>query len=180
MDLDEIIFSKFVKYFSSRKKDKEAADKNVVWLEQIKPKLLIMARAFSGHPIEIYPALNEGGYKDNNFFLPASVNYFSESKNNFLFFVFRIVYMAVQKKLKHHWTEMDNNREDIEASREMSKEKSTEVLQYFQDNYINVYELYIELRKSIKNDIKEDWDVLFFGKWMVSSPEDDIQSKNFE
>lgn len=180
MDLDEIIFSKFVKYFSSRKKDKEAADKNVVWLEQIKPKLLIMARAFSGYPIEIYPALNEGGYKDNNFFLPASVNYFSESKNNFLFFVFRIVYMAVQKKLKHHWTEMDNNREDIEASREMSKEKSTEVLQYFQDNYINVYELYIELRKSIKNDIKEDWDVLFFGKWMVSSPEDDIQSKNFE
>ncbi|MGB1309155.1 MAG: NorD protein, partial [Oceanihabitans sp.] len=67
---DEYIFTKFAFFFKKRKKNKEAALQHVVYLKDIKPRLTIFARAITGDAIEIFVAEREGGYRNNNFFLP--------------------------------------------------------------------------------------------------------------
>lgn len=73
LELDEYVFGKVVKYLKKRKENNKEVLARSVFLEDMKPRLTLMARALTGHPIEIFPAEREGGYKDNNFFLPISV-----------------------------------------------------------------------------------------------------------
>ena len=70
---DEYIFTKFAFFFKKRRKKKEAELQHAVNLSDIKPRLTIFARAITGKPIEIYEAQREGGYKNNNFFLPPTL-----------------------------------------------------------------------------------------------------------
>ncbi len=70
---DEYIFTKFAFFFKKRKKKREAELGYAVNLIDIKPRLTIFARAITGESIEIYEAEREGGYKNNNFFLPKKV-----------------------------------------------------------------------------------------------------------
>ena len=72
MDLDEILFTKFSKYFKKRNRENDPLAFRRVHLQDIVSKLTLIARAFSGYNIEIFPAEVEGGYKDLNFFLPKS------------------------------------------------------------------------------------------------------------
>lgn len=69
MELDELIYSKVLSFFKSQE-NKEEANPNLVRLDMISPKLTIIARAITGKAIEIFPAESEGGYRNNNFFLP--------------------------------------------------------------------------------------------------------------
>mgnify|MGYP000509748990 CR=1 FL=1 len=70
---DEYIFTKLAYYFKRKKKEKEQAISCAVNLIDIKPRLLILARAITGESIEIYEAEREGGYKNTNFFLQHQV-----------------------------------------------------------------------------------------------------------
>ena len=79
MDIDELLFGTVSKYFKKRNKKKILLDNNAVFLKDVKPRLTILARAITGNPIEIFPAEREGGYKNNNFFLPI---YFNELSND--------------------------------------------------------------------------------------------------
>ena len=67
---DEYIFTKFAHFFKRRSKRREAKIPHAVRLNEIKPRLLLFARAVTGEPIEIFEAEQEGGYKNNNYFLP--------------------------------------------------------------------------------------------------------------
>ena len=94
MDIDELIFTKVVRYFGAKKKAKAEANEVRVILDEIKSRLVLVARAFSGQAIEIYPANNEGGYKGNSFFLPQSMILFDTKNDNLIFYYYRVVYMT--------------------------------------------------------------------------------------
>ena len=76
MDLDEILFGSVAKFFKNRNKKKILLDTNALFLNDIKSRLTLLARAITGEAIEIFPAEKEGGYKNNNFFLPIFFNEF--------------------------------------------------------------------------------------------------------
>jgi nitric oxide reductase NorD protein len=72
MAIDEYLFGKASNFFRTRKKPSAETEQRTVYLENIRPRLLVLSRAASGEAIEIYPAEKEGGYKGLNFFLPVS------------------------------------------------------------------------------------------------------------
>jgi len=99
MDLDELLFGKISKYFKKRNKKKILLDNNAVFLKDVRPRLTILARAISGKAIEIFPAEREGGYKNNNFFLPIYFNELSSKEQNLSFYFFRILFLSVQSEM---------------------------------------------------------------------------------
>ena len=91
MALDEYIYGKIASFFSKRKRETVEAQVKTVKLADIKPRLSIFARAITGQSIDIYPAKREGGYKNNNFFLPILYSELSAYEENLSFYLYRIL-----------------------------------------------------------------------------------------
>lgn len=136
MDLDELLFGKVSKYFKQRKKEQILSDHNAVFLKDIKPRLTLLARAISGNPIEIYPAEREGGYKNNNFFLPIFFNEFSSKEANLEFYFFRILFLSIQAGLK-----INQSENEI-----FSEQKKEQVLNSLFKKYPNSKVIYQNLK----------------------------------
>ncbi|MGL6267017.1 MAG: hypothetical protein ACRC2O_03800, partial [Chitinophagaceae bacterium] len=127
MALDEYLYGKISGYFKKNKKVSADVLSKTVLLEDIKPRLAILSRAATGKSIEIFPAEREGGYKRNNFFLPASMSIFPTFQQNLTFYFFRILYLSTQKNLGLNW---DGKEElSIEEARLKARQSSTHVLE---------------------------------------------------
>ncbi len=179
---DEYIFTKFAFFFKKRKKRKEAALVHGVNLNDVKPRLTIFARAITGQSIEIFEAEKEGGYRNNNFFLPTKFYDFETEEENLSFYLFRILYLSIQKNLDLNWN--DNQDHSLIESQLKAEETSTEVLnelfaqfpiaKTYHQNFVDFY----------KNKVttKQPVDYTFiYGKWIRNSPNDNTekQLKNF-
>ena len=103
MALDEFIYGKITNFFSKRKQKTLEAQVKTVKLADIKPRLSIFARAITEASIDIYPAKREGGYKNNNFFLPILYSELSSYEDNLSFYLYRVLYLSVQKNLGINW-----------------------------------------------------------------------------
>lgn len=174
MDLDELLFGAVSKYFKKRKKEKILSDNNAVFLKDIKPRLTILSRAISGNPIEIFPAEREGGYKNNNFFLPIYFNKLDSKEQNLAFYFFRILFLSIQKELEINFVEND----------QLSQEQKNEILNFLFEKYPNSKEIYthIHTRFSEKATDKNPADYSFiFGKLMKNEivPSDENKLENF-
>lgn len=179
---DEYIFTKFANYFKRRKKEKNSTKLFVAKLENLSPRLTIFARAITGKPIEIYEAEREGGYKNNNFFLPKQVGFFSTIEENISFYLFRVLYLSIQKNLNLNWS--DNQEHDVLVSQQKAQECASEVLdKLFEEfpvivKYYNNFIAYFQSKTFNKNSA----DLTFiYGKWMRNLPENEEQQilKNF-
>ena len=179
---DEYIFTKFAHYFKRRRKKKEADLSYAVTLTEVKPRLTIFARAITGKSIEIYDAEREGGYKNNNFFLPSKFAEFKTIEENTSFYLFRILYLAIQKNLLLNWEEVkeytleDSQRKAFETSDKVLHQlfKEFPVTEKYYQKFVNHY-----TQVSTK---KTEVDYSFiYGKWMVNSTEDSSKDtlKNF-
>ncbi|MBP6447098.1 MAG: VWA domain-containing protein [Saprospiraceae bacterium] len=170
MDLDEILFTKFSKYFRKRNKEKDPLAFRRVHLQDIVSKLTLIARAFSGYNIEIFPAEVEGGYKDLNFFLPKSMDLFEDPKDNLKYYFYRIVYLTIQQKQSINWSSVDADP-DLLTSRTKAKESSTKVLSIMEEEYPQVMDIYQNLHTFLANNTKaEDLPLYWlYGKWMKNS-----------
>ncbi len=62
LDLDEWIFGKVARYLKRSRDKAEQSLVQKVDLEQVRPRLTLLARAVSGESIDLYPAEREGGY----------------------------------------------------------------------------------------------------------------------
>ena len=111
---DEYIFTKFAFFFKKRKRIKEAALEHAIDLVDIKPRLTIFARAITGQPIEIFEAEREGGYRNNNFFLPAKFYDFETETENLSFYLFRILYPI---KNSFHFTKTKQQKNNLQTFR---------------------------------------------------------------
>jgi len=175
---DEYIFTKLAYYFKRRKKKKEAGLLDVVNLNDIKSRLYIFARAITGKPIELFDAEREGGYKNNNFFLPENFSEFPTIEENTSFYLFRVLYLSVQKNLDLNWK--DHAEHNLKESQRKAEETSTEVLknlfqqfpvaEKYHQKFVDFYK-----RKS-KNVTSIDYSFIY-GKWMLNIPEDDSNKK---
>ncbi len=175
---DEYIFTKFAFFFKKRRKAKEAELLHAVNLSEIKSRLTIFARAITGDSIEIYEAEREGGYRNNNFFLPTKFYDFQSEEENLSFYLFRVLYLSIQKNLDLNWN--DNKEHDTLESQQKSEETSNEVLQVlfaqfpiaerYHQKFITFYQAKASEKKPADLSI-------IYGKWMRNSPHDDTDEK---
>ena len=169
MDLDELLFGKISKYFKKRNKKKILLDNNAVFLKDVRPRLTILARAISGKAIEIFPAEREGGYKNNNFFLPIYFNELSSKEQNLSFYFFRILFLSVQ-------SEMNIN---LIADEVFPEEKNQQILTLLFQKYPNAEEIYEELKTHFERKAtpKKPADYSWvFGKLMQNDKEENSKT----
>lgn len=170
---DEYIFTKFAHYFKRRKKQKEASIAHAVNLNDIKPRLTIFARAITGKSVEIYPAEREGGYKNNNFFLPSTYAEFNSSEENVSFYLFRVLYLSVQKNLELNWT--DETEHTLEESQKQALDSSTVIMEHLFNEFPitkKYYQKFIQYYTvKAKKNTSPDYSFIY-GKWMKNSIEE--------
>ena len=167
-EIDEYLVGKFFKHLKSRKKISPEIEARTVTLAEIKSRLTIMARALTGKPIEIFPAEREGGYKNNNFFLPISFAEFPTLEENLTFYHFRMLYLCVQQRLNYNWTS-----EEIEPELALSQQKALEtsdtvlaiLFQEFSigESFLAKAKDYFIQKSDAKKGPEFSW---LFGKWM--------------
>jgi len=174
---DEFIFTKLAYYFKRRRLKREGAIASTVHLEDLKPRLTLLARAITGESIEIYGAEREGGFKNNNFFLPTKFADFPSIDENISFYLFRILYLSVQKTLNLNW--FDNQEHELIESQQKAQETSSEVLESMfaqfpvTQKYFNEFiQFYAEQGKE---ESKVDYSFIY-GKWMRNNLE--VDDKN--
>jgi nitric oxide reductase NorD protein len=176
---DEYIFTKFANYFKRKKKNKQRLNLTAAKLEDLKPRLTIFARAITGKSIDIYDAEREGGYKNNNFFLPSYISFFDTIEDNISFYLYRVLYLSVQKNGNLNWN--DNQEHELKESQQEALNKSPEVLENLfkqfpiTESYYNTFLDYFKSNSTAKNPI--DYSYLY-GKFMKNNldeeKEDDV------
>ncbi|MDF1518013.1 MAG: hypothetical protein P1P79_08710 [Lutibacter sp.] len=170
---DEYLFTKLAFYFKRRNLKRQENIAYAVNLSDLKPRLTIFARAITGESIEIFEAEREGGYKNNNFFLPVTFSDFSSEDENISFYLFRIVYLSVQKNLNFNWN--DNREHELLESQQKAQETSMVVLESMFDQFPvtkKYFELFIHFYKSkVKDETMADY-TFIYGKWMRNNLED--------
>ena len=171
---DEYIFTKFANYFKRRRKKREISKEHTANLDELVSRLTIFARAITGKAIEIYPAEREGGYKNNNFFLPKKVEFFSTVEENISFYLYRVLYLSAQKNCNLNW--IDNQQHQLLESQQISIEHSKEILTILYDQfpitekYHQKFLNYFDSNSTSKKGV--DYSFLY-GKWMKNSLEDE-------
>ena len=169
MDIDELLFGTVSKYFKKRNKKKILLANNAVILKDVKPRLTILARAITGNPIEIFPAEREGGYKNNNFFLPIYFNELSAKEQNLGLYFFRILFLSVQSDLNIN----------LIADEVFSEEKKQQILDLLFQKYPNSKEIYeelkthFELNATSKKPADYSW---IYGKLMQNDKEENTET----
>lgn len=167
-ELDEYLVGKFFRQLKNRKKVNPEISAKTVYLSEIKPRLTILARAITGNPIEIFPAEREGGYKNNNFFLPISFGELPSFEENLIFYHFRILYLSVQQRFNFNWN-ADETEPTLALSQQKALETSEEILNtLFQEFSLDKQFLldtknYFILKATAKTEPDFSW---IFGKWM--------------
>ncbi len=182
MALDEFLYGKITGFFTKRKRNTLESHIKTVNLNDIKSRLSIFARAITGNSIDIFPAKREGGYKNNNFFLPTLFSEFPTYHENLSFYLFRILYLSTQKNLNINW--YDKTDHALEESQEKALEASEGILEkLFEEFPVSkaIHKALINLYNS-KASRKNPVDYTFlYGKMMRNNPETnfDDQLKNF-
>ena len=175
---DEYIFTKLAYFFKNRKKKQQDSFAHSVSLIDLKPRLTILARAITGEAIEIYEAEREGGYKNNNFFLPTKFQEFTSTADNISFYLFRILYLSVQKNLDLNWN--DNSEHELEICQQKASENSNEVLSSLFEQFPitqNYYDKFIKYYSEKTTDKTEPDFSFIYGKWMRNNPEEASEEK---
>jgi len=184
MSWDEIlggIFDGFFKVSDRLSKKKQQAlisAPHTVRLDDVKPKLTIIARAITGKPINIFPAEREGGYKNNNFFLPVFFAEFESREQNLRFYLFRTLYLSIQQRLNLNWEEPV--QETLEASRLKAQETAPQVLQALWKEFPEMSQIYEGFKQYYQSKPEPDFSFLY-GKWMRNNPDETENNplKNF-
>ncbi|WP_286852575.1 VWA domain-containing protein [Xanthomarina sp.] len=168
---DEFIYSKVVNFLKRRKKQAQETLEHAVKLNDIKQRLTIFSRAITGEAIEIFEAEREGGYKNNSFFLPSRYAEFQTLEQNTKFYIFRIVYLSVQKNLDLNFTAEEEFT--LEHAREKAQETSTLVLNDMFNQFPITKHIHQELIShyfKMATDKKPEDLSFIYGKWMKNDP----------
>lgn len=171
LELDEFLYGKIVKYFKNNKKTDAETLSRTVFLEDIKPRLTLLASALTGKAIEIFPAEREGGYKNNSFFLPISFSAMQTFEENLSFYLFRTLYLSEQKALDFNWTIEEPS---LEASQQKALETAPVVLEKIFSDYPVTKKIYETITACFQEKATEKKPADFswlYGKWMKNDPE---------
>ncbi|MBR9758218.1 MAG: VWA domain-containing protein [Algicola sp.] len=168
---DEFLYKKVVTFLKRRRKTAEAALSHAVGLDELKPRLTIIARAVTGAPIDIFEAEREGGYKNNSFFLPKRFLQFPTLEDNTAYYLFRTLFLCIQKELGLNFTNAANPA--IEVARAEAATHAPEVLNILFKTFPTTQGFYDKLIIHYQNTSKANQppDYSFiYGKWMYNNP----------
>ncbi len=170
IELDEILFGKVARYLKNKRNNDKEILLRIVNLSDIKSRIALVAKALCGTGIEVFAAEKEGGYKDDNFFLPISVSLFPDKDDNLKFYFFRVAYLSCQKKLNLNWNESETIEE---RSSKKALETAPIVLGEMLDQFPNLVEWFEYAIDKLKpaNPKQIDNTFWFYGKWMTNSSE---------
>jgi nitric oxide reductase NorD protein len=148
MEFDQILFKRFYKYYQKvrRKKDPELLERRVQ-LDDIKPRLTLLARALTGKPNEILTSEREGGFSGLRFYLPKQIDLFSSAKLNLEFYLFRTLYLSVQQSLLLNWPTKEQH--GVEESQVKANEASSGILKLLFDEYPATQHIYENLNQEL-------------------------------
>lgn len=160
MDLTEVIFKRFVSW---RRERKALAERKVegVDLADLAPRLTLIARALCQAPIEVRPAVREGGWSGEVFHLPVRMELFPTEQDNFAFYLFRVFFLARQRAMGFNWSGTPGT---LEASREAAEESAPAVLQALEHEFVGIAALHHHLHVQLED---RSW---LYGKWMPATP----------
>ncbi len=121
-----------------------------VKLDELRPRLTLLARALTGDNIEIAPASREGGWQANIFYLPAGFSLLPSAEENAAFYIFRVCYLYVQRKLKLNWP--PGVDEDLATSRKKAEETGPVVLKQLFEEFPTMQKVFDALLNSLENE----------------------------
>ncbi len=183
MSFDEFLFKKLSLFLQRQKQKKRIRAGSVVRLESVKPRLTLIADAVTGESIHIFPALREGGYKNNNFFLPEAIYFYENQSDNIDFYVFRTLYLSIQKRLGINWE--TNESQSLAASRKAAMTSSETVLKVLFEEFPGMLSVYRKIKEHFiarkPKDQEPDFSYIY-GKWMYSTAEEepDVKLSRFD
>jgi len=169
LEIAQSIFKRLHEFYKrvSSKVDEEAEQRKVL-LEPLKPRLTILARALTGVQNEIITSEREGGWSGLKFYLPKSMSFFKDIDSNINYFVFRVLYLSVQQKMRINW---DNNEEQKTSDSQIKASKnSQQVLDELFEEYPATEDIFKSLKSNLEAYFKTqdkpcDYTWLF-GRWM--------------
>lgn len=172
MALDEYLYGKIVNYFQKQRKQSSESIEQTIYLKDIKSRLTILSRALTGQAIEIYPAEREGGYKNNSFFLPSYFSKFPTSEANLSFYLFRCIYLSIQRSLAFNWTGVEER--SLDQSQQKAIETAPQVLEVLFKEFPVSKEFYQNIKKLLVQHSPDNRSPDFtwlYGKWMRNEKE---------
>lgn len=166
---DEFIVKRFFNFIKQRKKNTESALNHIAYLDELKSRLTLVSRAVTGNAIEIFEAEREGGYKDNNFFLPRKYLGFETKEENIEYYLFRVLFLSIQQKLRLNF--LVSNDQGLAYAQLQAKEHSAQILNVMFEDFPVTKGIYKKLIDYYSNvDKKKGIDESFiYGKWMNNS-----------
>lgn len=164
MALDEFLFGKFIKLIKNKPLD-DAIKQRTVLLKDIQPRLTVLACVLTGQPIDLFPAIKEGGYKGNNFFLPECFSFYRNPELNLQYYIFRILYLSVQKSLNLNWKDPRSLSETDALKQSIAH--SPAILETLFKEFPSAENLYLQLlineETATNKPIESSW---LIGRWM--------------
>jgi nitric oxide reductase NorD protein len=156
MDVVEVLYKRFVAWQGERRK-RHIRNPEGIDLAELAPRLTLIARALCNAPIEIQPAVREGGWSGHVFHLPARADLFPTAEQNFRFYLHRVFYLSMQRHLGFNWSGEPGSPE---ASQQAAKDSAPAVLAALELAYVRFGELHAELAAHLDD---HSW---LHGKWM--------------
>lgn len=149
MELDQLIFKRLHKFYHklTTKVDGELEGRTV-YLEPLKPRLTILSRALSGCQNEIITSEREGGWSGLKFYLPTSISFSKDINTNINFYIFRVLYLSVQQKMRLNWGTDEEQR--IKDSQHHANGFSKQVLEELFNEYPPTKEIYEVLKQDLE------------------------------
>jgi len=156
MELDEVLFKRIAVWL--KRKRKKTVSEEAVFLHELKPRLTLISRALCNTPIEIAPAIGEGGWKGLTFYLPDKMDLFPRLEMNLRYYLYRVFYLSKQRELGLNFPiEKDAG---LEESRKAAFDSSPQVLQEIEKEFEHFAGLHTQLRSE---GVENHW---LYGKYM--------------
>jgi nitric oxide reductase NorD protein len=149
VELDQVLFKRLHKFYTRiTTKVNEQETARTVYLEPLKPRLTILSRALTGLQNEIITSEREGGWSGLKLYLPTSISFSNDIETNINFYVFRVLYLSAQQKLRLNWS--TNEEHKLSESQVEAAKASSVILDELFEQYPSTKEIY----ETLKNDLE--------------------------
>jgi nitric oxide reductase NorD protein len=169
MEFDQLLY-KGVLRLIRKVKEKPVSpeqEKRTAYLSVHKHRLQLFAQLLNQEKIHIHVAEDVGGWKGNTFFLPASYYHGPSLAMNVQFYLFRVAFMSVQRRLGLNWTRPDHT---AEASLHNASHHAGEVLDVLFEEFPAMREVVAALVQAERAWQKQHGNnescAMLWGKWM--------------
>lgn len=174
MDIEQAIFKRLLNAFSRLRGSKEVS-RDGVKLDDLHAKLSLIARIATGESMDVVCSEREGGWSDAVFFLPRSLAIYDELQLNASLYLFRVLYLSVQKRMGLNWGPGDAH--SVSHSQAEAKRVAPLILEELFKEYPGLEEIHSCLVARLPSAVDTSGELLppdfswLYGRFMKNSQE---------